>query len=170
MQEAETAEVFGFLSISGSLDAGMIGGLLLLNQRGRPLEFHCTSPVRPNRAQTILYGATLREYVVGEQIAPALLRKAKRSPTFLWTDDSHGLQGRPGLDCPTALLAAAPTETSYKVRPNQFACLHEKFPADLDQLKKTLPLLDERLDLNEPFERIQDAIAEAFKKKTAAAA
>ena len=59
----------GFLTVQSFADVGLIGGYLLLNPLGRPLEFHCTAPVRPNRAQEILYGPTLAPYLYGEQIA-----------------------------------------------------------------------------------------------------
>lgn len=69
----------GFFSVCPHSDGGFIGGYLILNGVGRPLEFHCTTPVKPNRTQQILYGATLRPYLFGEQIAPALIAKAKTS-------------------------------------------------------------------------------------------
>ena len=37
-------------------------------------------PVRPSRAQQILYGPTLEPYLLGEQIAGALLDEAKLKP------------------------------------------------------------------------------------------
>ncbi len=63
----------GFLSVIEHDELGLFGGYLVLNMAGRPLEFHCTSPVRPNRAQEILYGPTLRPFLFGEQIGQALL-------------------------------------------------------------------------------------------------
>ena len=44
---------------------------MLLNLAGRPLEFHCTAPVKPNRVQQILYGPSLQPYLYGEQIGPS---------------------------------------------------------------------------------------------------
>jgi hypothetical protein len=67
----------GFFSVCPHADGGFIGGYLILNGVGRPLEFHCTTPVKPTRTQEILYGATLKPYLFGEQIAPALIAKAK---------------------------------------------------------------------------------------------
>ena len=40
---------------------GCVGGLLVTNHNGRPLEFQCTTPVRPDRTQEILYGQMLRD-------------------------------------------------------------------------------------------------------------
>ena len=77
---------FGYLSIIES-DVGQIGGLLMLNVQARPVEFHCTAPVKPTKAQEVLYGATLHSYVA-EQIAITLIGKSKLSPVF-WATDSR---------------------------------------------------------------------------------
>ena len=50
----------GFITVIDHVDLGCIGGYLILNLGGRPLEFHCTAPVRANRAQQILYGVSLK--------------------------------------------------------------------------------------------------------------
>ena len=57
----------GFLTVIECARDGFVGGLLILNQLGRPLEFHCSVPVRPNRAQEILYGPTLCGFLCGER-------------------------------------------------------------------------------------------------------
>ena len=69
----------GFLTVRKHPSRGYFGGFLVLNVLARPLEFHCTLPVQPTRAQQILYGATLDEFISGEQIARALILKAKSS-------------------------------------------------------------------------------------------
>ena len=69
----------------------LIGGYLVLNAVGRPLEFHCTEPVKPNRAQQILYGATLRPYLYGEQIGKALVDSGKMFPDLIVTNSRHSL-------------------------------------------------------------------------------
>src|SRR5262245_21892116 len=53
----------GFYTVVAHEQHGLFGGLLVLNRNGRPLEFHCTAPLKPNRAQEILYGATLESYL-----------------------------------------------------------------------------------------------------------
>ena len=66
---------------------------------GRPLEFHCTSPVRPSRAQEILYGPTLQPYLLGEQISGALLEAAKLTPWLILTDAAAMLVGQTAGEC-----------------------------------------------------------------------
>ncbi|MFN9042183.1 MAG: AAA family ATPase, partial [Planctomyces sp.] len=66
---------------------GHIGGLLITNQNGRPLEFQCTTPVRPNRTQEILFGETLRPWLLGELIGSTLLDRVAIKPSLVVTRD-----------------------------------------------------------------------------------
>jgi hypothetical protein len=81
-----------------------MGGYLVLNIAGRPLEFHCTAPVKPNRAQQILYGPTLEPYLYGEQIGQALFSKSSLEPLVIFTDRAPALAVRTLIDVPLALV------------------------------------------------------------------
>lgn len=116
---------------------GYTGGLLLVCQRGRPLEFHCTEPVQPSRAEQILFGPTLKEHLCGEQIGGALVAKAKLPIGCLLA-----------LDEPTALAGRAAGLTTHVLTDSAEA------PAELAQLA-------EAIDPAEPFERVREAIREA---------
>ena len=54
VSESKSQISLGFLTVVDGGDTGCIGGYLVLNMGGRPLEFHCTAPVRANRSQQIL--------------------------------------------------------------------------------------------------------------------
>lgn len=84
--QINTIGFIGFLTIIEHPRHGFIGGYLVLNPAGRPIEFHCTTPVRANRAQEILYGSSLYPYLYGEQIAQTLVSKSKTTVNFLLTD------------------------------------------------------------------------------------
>lgn len=66
----------GFLTVVEHKQHGLFGGYLVLNQVGRPLEFHCTAPVKPNRAQEILYGRWSRTSSANRSAAPSWPRGA----------------------------------------------------------------------------------------------
>lgn len=83
---SDTTEFLGFLTVMDHRQQGLVGGFLVLNPAGRPIEFHCTTPVRANRAQEILYGSSLYPFLYGEQIAGTLVSKAKTLPELLFTD------------------------------------------------------------------------------------
>ncbi len=94
----------GFLTVLDHPQHGLFGGYLLLNLAGRPLEFHCTAPIKPNRAQQILYGPTLESFLYGEQIGSTLLGHAKTSPLVVCTDREPVLSLRDLVDLPVALV------------------------------------------------------------------
>jgi hypothetical protein len=94
----------GFLTVVGDAEHGLFGGYLVLNPSGRPLEFHCTAPVRPNRAQEILYGPTLQPYLFGEQIGRTLLERSKIEPLAVCTDREPALAVREFVQVPVALV------------------------------------------------------------------
>jgi len=96
----------GFLTVTRDLEQGLFGGYLLLNALGRPLEFHCTAPVRPNRAQEILYGPTLDSYLCGERIGHTLLEKSKVEPQLVLTDCPAAIDVRGLISTPVVLLLA----------------------------------------------------------------
>lgn len=94
----------GFLTVIEDPQHGLFGGYLVLNTSGRPLEFHCTAPIKPNRAQKILYGPTLEPYLFGEQIGQTLLAKAKVEPLVVCTDREPVLAVGQYVDTPVALV------------------------------------------------------------------
>ncbi len=97
----------GFLTVVEHPPHGLFGGYLVVNTTGRPLEFHCTAPVKPNRAQEILYGPTLRPYLFGEQIGFTLFSKAKVKPLWICTDCEPVMALRNLIEVPVALVAEA---------------------------------------------------------------
>jgi len=97
----------GFLTVLDDPEHGLFGGYLVLNAAGRPLEFHCTAPIKPNRAQQILYGPTLEPFLYGEQIGQTLVDKATIEPLVVCTDRKPALAVRDYVKVPVALVLAA---------------------------------------------------------------
>lgn len=103
-EEKKNPAHLGFLTVLGNPSEGLIGGFLVLNRVGRPMEFHCTAPVRPNRAQEILYGNTLEGFVCGEQIAPALVGRTKTELVAILTNNPNLLTAPALLPAPIGLV------------------------------------------------------------------
>ncbi|MCA9185632.1 MAG: hypothetical protein R3E01_34980 [Pirellulaceae bacterium] len=180
-REGETASTFGFVTITESTELGYIGGLLLLNRLARPIEFHCTVPVKANRAQEILYGPTLRSYLCGERIGPALLEKTKVAPQLVFTDQWELLDARAFVTMPILFVVPPPNETpaaelavppmsssaesaSLQLELGSFALrAHHDFASDAEMATLIWQQSDVALDLREPFERIHEAIREAHR-------
>lgn len=104
MKEPKSKSSLGFLTVVEYAQFGLFGGYLVLNTAGRPLEFHCTAPIRPNRAQEILYGPTLEPYLFGEQIGQTLLNKAKSEALVVFTDQPAAMAVREHVDVPVSLV------------------------------------------------------------------
>ncbi len=104
----KTLPAIGFLTITRDAEHGLFGGYLVLNAVGRPLEFHCTAPVRSNRAQEILYGPTLEPYLYGERIGPTLLQKSKSAPIAVFTDVEPAMAARQFVSTPMLLVLRDP--------------------------------------------------------------
>lgn len=157
---------FGYISAVESADYGYFGGYLIVSQLGRPLEFHCSAPVRPNRAQQILYGPTLEPYLLGEQIGGALLKAAKLTPNVVFTESEALLHARDAISVPMALVLPADSPgsrlTSSQISFAEFK-LHLPIGYEQDELQITnsLALITRCVDLAEPFGRIHEAIREA---------
>lgn len=165
---------FGFLTVVEQPDLGLLGGYLVLNAGGRPLEFHCTAPVKPNRAQEILYGPTLRPYLCGEQIGQALVAKAKSQVLLVFTDDASMTGVREFAPCPVALVETDANQAqlaaafSCKLGPHNVS-LENRYSSDQPLLLSLWKEHGHSLDLSEPFGRIREALEEAQKSARAAA-
>ncbi len=168
----------GFLTVIEHAELGLLGGYLLLNAAGRPLEFHCTAPVKPNRAQEILYGATLRPFLYGEQIGQTLLTKSKLTPVLVCTDSEAMLAVRDHTHIPVALVedekrtgatAGSPSSglASFHLGQNELL-LPAPYAADERTIREYWPAQADHLDLAEPFARIREALDEAQKSARAA--
>jgi hypothetical protein len=102
----------GFLTVVAEPQHGLIGGYLLTSANARPLEFHCTVPIRANRAQEILYGPTLSPYLYGEQIAATLMKTSKLRPLAVFTDCEPALAAAGQIEMPLWLVLPSTDETA----------------------------------------------------------
>ncbi|MGD9634281.1 MAG: hypothetical protein AB7G28_10830 [Pirellulales bacterium] len=164
------AATFGYLSAVESPELGFFGGYLLVSPLGRPLEFHCTAPIRPSRALEILYGPTLQPYLLGEQIAGTLLAKARTKPQIILTDQPNALCHRVKIDSPIVCWQSSTgTDDALPTQPRQLVVaghafeLPSGFDSDRDIALALLTQLASHVELLEPFDRIHEAIREAHR-------
>ncbi len=107
----------GFLTVLRDAN-GYLGGYLVVNGWGRPLEFRLTSAVQPNRVQQILYGDTLGPYVCADLIGKTLVDRAGIPVQLVVTDREEVLDLRLKLDAPVVWLAPPDADgTGIEVRP-----------------------------------------------------
>jgi len=185
---AKAKAALGFLTVLDHAQHGLFGGYLVLNFVGRPIEFHCSAPIKPNRAQQILYGPTLEAFLYGEQIGQALVAKAKVQPLSVFTERRPAMAVREHISSPVALVMPpepemSTSEISTPTEDGKFYRLdtaHDRGPAivtfdvgknrlavsdraedDRQLIRQHLSDIAESFDLLEPFLRIREAIEEA---------
>jgi len=172
-ENANPLPAFGFLTVLEDPKHGFFGGYLVLSDLGRPLEFHCSTPVLPNEAQKILYGASLRPYVLGEIIGQTLVSQGKLAVQAVVTDLEDMLSLT--LFREEKIVCLAPDET-VAAKEHSENCLptipeltignYRLFGTSTctwqpEPLRKSLAPLCSHVDLSEPFQRIREAICEA---------
>lgn len=79
------------LSLAVSEDVFM-GGAMVTDAYGLPLEFRYTEPVRATRLQRILYGDVLEKYIHGDVIAANLIGRLEQKPELFLVADSALLE------------------------------------------------------------------------------
>lgn len=180
------SQTLGFVTVRHHPVHGFFGGYLIVNTLARPLEFHCTLPIVPTRAQQILYGATLGEFVCGEQIARALVTKAKITPAAIFADSHAVLSLRHmnatpmasielerGHDTSSGPLVVPGTHRSREqlVEASAFGVtltLLREYHSDAEFLRNLFDGNKPPLDMLEPFGRIEEALMEAHPSTKAA--
>ncbi len=189
--DAKSKSALGFLTVVEHPQYGLFGGYLVLNIAGRPLEFHCTAPIKPNRAQEILYGPTLASLSL-RRADWTNAHPASRHCPFACVHRSGAGLGRPGICIharwswsfqPTAkprrgkpLSPRTADDRSRVVRLDAAhhgprlvtfelgrnrLALPERAEEDRGLVTARLAELADSFDLAEPFQRIRAAIEEA---------
>ena len=85
--------------------ASYLGGLLLTDTSGIPLDFRYTEPITPTRLQAILYGKALEPHLKEEVIQRTLLKELKSSPDLFLLPPADMAGGWNGdAKCPVLAL------------------------------------------------------------------
>lgn len=145
---------FGFYSVLEIESIGFCGGYLVLNQIGRPLEFHCTLPIKPERSQEILFGESLKQFLICEHIGPPLIGKAKHKAGLILVNQPEALLLEKQVASTVALIAASESND-----PKASVDVQTADPQMTGKVRDVL--YQSAFQLMEPFERITTAIDEA---------
>ena len=99
----------GFLVVRADDGGTYVGGLMVTDPSGLPVDFRYTDPVTPTRLQRALYGAALDRYLRTEVVLRTLLEALESRPTLLLVDDPE-LLDEPIDGCPVAHVAQSGLE------------------------------------------------------------
>jgi hypothetical protein len=186
--ENETASITqpGKIAFLGymELDSGASyrGAILITDDWGKPLEFRCTAPVKPNAVQRTLYGQTLLPHVLIELVGAPLLQAVQEQPEIIIIQESLFFDLRHKADTPIVRLkrqgvdVKLSSEEGEKAKPVVLSSdsgkfdpivmeAHWQFPGDLDYTREKLRDLFGRWDLVEPFERLTKGLEYVHQQK-----
>jgi hypothetical protein len=157
----------GFLAAIEAPDRGFVGGLLVTNHLGRPLEFQCTAPVKPNRTQEILYGPTLAPYLLCELIGRTLVERVGVKPGIVLVEQPELLELRDHVPMAVACLEADPSvaqagDEARLALGRQALRFHAGHASDREFVGPHADRIPRDADLSEPFFRVREALKETL--------
>ena len=163
-QDAIRAGYLELVELPG--ERGFRAGLLVINEHGYPLEFYCTTPIRPTKTQRLLYGTALRPYIVCQLLGRTLLHHLKLHPMVLFVSDPTFLAMRPVSSIPIVCLSAEDetlppwvSNSIWKGRRSRLTLVvHGKHSDDAEVASEVLDRLQDYNDPLEPLQRIRSAI------------
>jgi hypothetical protein len=165
----------GFLVVRAEEGGAYVGGLMVTDVSGLPVDFRYTDPITPTRLQRALYGGVLDRYLRTEVVLGTLLGALDAPPSLLLVDDPDLLDA-PIDTCPVAHVARSGVERlgapgarsaqesgSFLLQAAEAGHpLRVTLPAgasDADAVAEVLVALARRMDPLEPAERVRDALA-----------
>jgi len=180
----------GFLTAVEIGESSFVGGLLVTDRFGRPLEFQCTTPVKPNRTQELLYGPTLVPFILGELLGKALMDRISVKPSLLLTSRQEMLTLRTKITAPVVFDEASsrgaeerasrastasatagadgakpgesvPEQQLIRIGQQSFR-MHADFTSDRAEIEQITQLLSEEADMHEPLKRVEQALRETM--------
>ena len=170
----------GFMTAVEVGDRNHVGGLLVTDHFGRPLEFHCTTPVKPNRTQELLYGPTLIPFILGDLLGKALLDRVSVKPSLIMTSRLEMLQLRTKVTIPIIYDEASTESDSKQAAGNaarsvgqeirigrQTFRMHEEFTDDRSAIERISQQLPDDANMHEPLARVGEALRETMSTVTA---
>lgn len=158
------------------------GAFLFTDMETKPMEFRCTTPIRPTNLQKVLYGGVLDKHVRVDLIGLPLMKTIKEKNTVILVRDKMLLEMRPSLDIPVIAL----TKDDEIDNPNgdnsdakEDNCLlssdagnfepiviaaHKDHIAEREEWRVKLSEIFKKHDLLEPFSRISSALSQINKE------
>jgi len=79
--------VIGYLAVTAQEPLGYLGGVLVADEYGLPVEFRHTLPVRPTKLQRALYGSALDRYLRSVVITQRLVAGLEHDPAVVLVSD-----------------------------------------------------------------------------------
>lgn len=166
----------GYVRTYSLEDASYIGGLMITDNYGIPLEFKYTEPIKPTKIQKILYGQALEKYIKKEVILLNLLNNTTGKPDVLVTPEDNLTEFKNAVSYPvinlerTSLAPLSEVGVSEDIHQGEFILqaspsgsplrikLTEPNPDKRQKVETIILELGKSMDLIEPLIRVEGAL------------
>jgi hypothetical protein len=99
--------LFTYIVCLTMADSAFMGGALVTDAAGLPIEFRHTEPLVPSKLQRVLYGRALDAYMYNEVVISALLAAVEAKPQMYIAGDVSYVAGAGGLGVQAVSIAEA---------------------------------------------------------------
>ena len=176
--ESSERQCLSFMSLVELAKDVFYGGVLVTDSQSKPIEFRCTSPIKPNPVQKTLYGETLRKHMCVELTAQPIKDALQEQLNVIFIYQTEFWEFRRLIDFPLLLvkkqgedIVSSPDsqnaeskvispDPNFDFDPITVTC-HPDYPDDMS----ILPIIGNHIDLIEPFTRIRSAVELVHQKK-----
>ena len=161
---AYVASVFGYLGIEKKSDETYVGGILISDYYGIPVEFKYTEPIKPTNLQKILYGKSIEKYLTVDVLSKKLIISIQEKPRFILVRDMTLLQTQSKY--PLIFLESIKKETT------DADATDDRYRSDMigkeykivyvnnltSDEHQWLTTISKEIDILEPFSRLKEAL------------
>ncbi len=165
------------------IEESYMGGVMICDISSLPLEFKYTEAIKPTKIHKIIFGKVLERYISEELIEKKLFKELKYIPTLILCESSKNFGGEilkklptvavqettlPALSEPGEVQSLSNNERDLLIQSslNKHPCKLTFNTFDREKKDKIINLLKEilkRIDIVEPFERLNKALDELHK-------
>lgn len=159
-----------------------LGGILIVDKRGIPVEFKYLEPIKPSKLQTILYGNTIDRYIRIESVGIPLVEALEHKPSILlvreepfleeskWTFPILSISRYKGTEVLPNLGDSKELENGeYIIKVDINLPLRVKVDKKYrERVQEIIPILIEiaqNFDIMEPFSRLEEAVRFVWKEQ-----
>ncbi|HHV80726.1 TPA: hypothetical protein GXX44_03445 [bacterium] len=167
-------ELLGYITTRVFEGPAYLGGVLIVDKKGIPVEFKYIEPIKPSKLQTLLYGNTIDRYIRVESVGIPLINALEHKPVLLFVREEPFLEeskwsfpvisiSRYKGDMLTSMGEYKELEDGgYIIQIDSGmpvrARIEKKYLERLTEIISTLTEVGQNFDIMEPFSRLEEAI------------
>jgi len=154
-ETSEDHQYIGYLSVQENPSGYSYSQVLfLVDENGYPIDYSYTDKLTVNETQRILFGTTLRHYLITKVFGTQLLDEIANKPSIIFVDSEDLLAIRENIEIPVFYLDLKERNENGEIG----LVTNKNFSNDRVKAKDVLETCEGNFDISEPFSRITEAI------------